>query len=341
MELIFTSFGLSHLPLHVPFFRLPPFDLSTLKPDYTALLLCDQLIFDGESFERLSDKNISALSGYSQMAEVIKALHAEGFVRVEDFSAVVDENRELLETMLERDLKMLDLWAPPLKESIQIWQNFIEANDRSVVDRLLISTRTFSSKMEEMAYMDIKPHVISHFALEAIESATKRRRAEHRAALRDMLTQYMSYVNANLVLSRSLDAGFLDWSNFAPFYRNKFLMVGHEDRPEQKKIDQVKQLFEVSFPDLTFWDTKPLIKALTDKRIFELRDLVDKAAQGEVEFDREFATRTFQEVLGIERRLDRVRNIVSYATLPIGFIPWIGTPAQKGIDELVNRVGGG
>ena len=56
---------------------------------------------------------------------------------------------------------------------------------------------------------------------------------------------------------------------------------------------------------------------------------------GKVRFDEHFAKSVLAEVLRSERKVTRFRNILGYATLPIGFIPGIGTPAQKVIEEAI------
>lgn len=41
------------------------------------------------------------------------------------------------------------------------------------------------------------------------------------------------------------------------------------------------------------------------------------------------------EVFEIEISLGKFRNIVSYVTLPLGFIPIIGKPVQKTVEEAI------
>ena len=52
----------------------------------------------------------------------------------------------------------------------------------------------------------------------------------------------------------------------------------------------------LSFPEFTFWTPVNIVRALKDKRIDDLRRLVEAAAKGDVEFDREFATRVLGEL---------------------------------------------
>jgi len=109
--------------------------------------------------------------------------------------------------------------------------------------------------------------IADKLAAEALRSATKRRSAKHRAALKERLSVYLSYVNANLVLSETFQAGFYDWFDFRPFYREKFTRVCREQMPSETPVESVKQLFEISFPELNHWTPSKIVRALKDKRI--------------------------------------------------------------------------
>jgi hypothetical protein len=50
-----------------------------------------------------------------------------------------------------------------------------------------------------------------------------------------------------------------------------------------------------------------------------------------------FANQTLREVLKIEKRASFTRKIVGFLTLPIEFIPWIGTPLQKATEETMSQ----
>ena len=181
--------------------------------------------------------------------------------------------------------------------------------------------------------------ITSYLLLERLlRSSSKRERRQHSDMLKEHLAEYLAYINANLVISHSLGIGFHDWCDFAPFYKKTSFSVGIDQTPEQKKIQKVKQLFELSFSEFTFWDNRHVITALKDKRIANLRDLVDKSCKEGKEFDLEYANRILHEVVGIEQRIGRFRKIVSYLTMPIGYIPWVGTPLQQGVNEVVGQI---
>ena len=314
MEILLTSFGASHLPPYRlenadSFYRMPPLTMSTtyndLVFDYSMLLLFDRVILDTESWTRMSSGN--KYRGYEGMKEVVKSLHDEGFVRIVDFDSIIQSKQDLLAKMLEQDLKRLDAWVAPLQESSKAWERFVV----SIRDAYPGETAGPEIEHHMSAYFHHYAHhasiVLSNRVLltAALSSSTKRRRRHYRDALRSVLPEYLSYVNANLVLSLELSAPFHDWSDMAPFYREKLLTVGKEELPEGSRINAIKQLFEVSFPEFAFLDSKSILRILKDKRLVQLRDLVDRAVKGEVTFDREFANRTLQEALGQPFRKSR------------------------------------
>jgi hypothetical protein len=178
-------------------------------------------------------------------------------------------------------------------------------------------------------------HMASFLVEDALSSSEKRKRKEYREPLRQVLRSYLAYVNANLILSNELGITFHDWLDFTPFYAAKFLSVGKDRDAVSEGQEQVERLFTISFPELAIRDTKALIRALNDKRLDDLRSLVNDAIAGKVKFDEQFAKSVLTEVLDSEKRARKVRNILGYASMPVGFLPWIGTPLQKILEEAI------
>jgi hypothetical protein len=123
-----------------------------------------------------------------------------------------------------------------------------------------------------------------------------------------------------------------------PFYRQKFLTLGHENLPGEKAAEASRQLFEISFPELAVTSPRHLISILRHKRVNELRTLVQEAADGRTVFDEDFARSVFREVIGTERTMARRRRIMSYVTAPLGFIPVVGNVAQIAVQEIADTV---
>ena len=85
-------------------------------------------------------------------------------------------------------------------------------------------------------------------------------------------------------------------------------------------------------------DPKTLARAFDDRRIDDLREMVQQAVRGKVEFNCEFAIRTLQEVLRVEGVAAVRRKFTGWSTLPLGLIPVIGTGVQKVAEETINTL---
>ncbi len=360
MKLLLTSFGLSHAQWRSAenpdlFYRMPPVSMSrathAFSPDYAVLLLADTIILDKATYERLLANHHHS---YAHVATMLRALHDEGFVTLEDFDTAIEPHRKLLDEALQRDLKQLDTWIVPLKESARQWQEFVLRLGESLRDEIyrarhgVIADNFFTLEPARSSQMAAWLHDANGYCTvglgtsqlmvqQAMESARMRRKAEYRDQLRFHLAGCLAYVNANILLSHKFDAGLHDWPDFQPFYNAKFLTIARDSAPGQHEINNIRKLFELSFPELAFQQPEELIKALKDKRIASLRDLVSSACKGEVEFDREFANRVLYEVFKVEQRMSMVRKVVSYATLPLHFVPFVGVPLQKVAEEAIEH----
>jgi hypothetical protein len=349
MKLILTSFGLSHLgdsPTRrvlrsSPFYRMPPVSMLRLGNrfllDYELLLLADTVIVDASTFDALRLPH----PAYQEVAEIVTELNKEGFIQVTDFDSVISENRDLLKHMLQSDMRRSRTWIRILGESTDIWRDFAQ---RVWSSQMLTgySMRDYVELHEYGHTMDMLrdyEHAYYSWGGRAggdsqivISQLMQSLRPEMR---RMILSDYLSYVNANLVLGEFLDAGFHDWMDFEPFYLEKFLNIGRTKSKTAASAESVRQLFKVAVPEVAEWAPKSLIRVLKDKRVTELRELVDSSTRGDVVFDHEFANRILREVLARQKKINRIRTIASYMTLPIGFVPGAGTLLQKGIEEAI------
>jgi len=354
-----TSFGVEHSLLsesgHETMFQhMPPVSFrrinETFMPDFELLLLCDSIVMDEASFDRLVHRSVPA---YLRVSETFQALRSEGRVELKDFSSTLRDHVELLDRMIEHDLKSLDQWVKPLSESLNLWMHFLQRSMKLIrIDREgwrdqfpfrgvrpdeihLTNFIVHEAHSTAALYLD-ETEDSSMLVYEALESSEKRKRRKYRGALRDVLRSYLTYVDANLILSHQFDVGLHDWLDLTPFYATKFLSVGQGEDPVVESKTQLERLFTVPFPDLALHNTRALIKALNDKRIEDLRRLVAEAVAGHVQFDDEFAKAVLRDVFRSSERAKHWRSVIGYATLPIGLIPWVGTPVQKIVEESVS-----
>jgi len=354
MKIMLTSFGIGQTFTEEEkkrsiFYQMPPVSFRIVKetfmPDYDLLLLCDKLVMDELSFHNLIDHPVHA---YKQVAETMNALNTEGYIELADYSKLLNSNSELLNRMVDQDIYSIDQWINPLKESLSIWRHFLNNSmkifheDESGLlqylfhDEPLHYQRGYAQDTTDAKWYSSSD--ISMLVDEALKFSAKRKHKENREALRDVLRAYLGYINTNLILSNELQVGFHDWIDLMPFYGAKFMSVGKANDPLQEKRKEVENLFTIPFPELAIRDTHSLLKALDDKRIVDLRQLINDSVEGKVHFDQQFTKEVLSEVLHIERKVKRWRNITGYITLPLEFIPWVGSVTEKIVGETVSTI---
>lgn len=327
---VIVTRGPSHNAERDLFLRMPPVnmhhDLHQFSPEYSTLLLFDRIVLDLTTFDLLQFQPHPA---YALVADTMKALQSEGFLELVAYSDILEQNEDLLNVMLENDLNSLNQWIGVLHDSLLIWDRFVR------------------SALTEHPDIDMDPDIdnLRVFIHDSVGMAgyllkgfQDRHEEDLRRSLREVVTAYLKYVNSTLILSNEIGAGFHDWGDFLPFYRRKFLSLGHEELPGERHIEASRTLFEVSFPNLAVKNPTQLLKILQHKRVNELRALVQEAVDGKVTFDVEFARSVFTEAIQGERTLAKQRRLVGFITAPIGFIPMIGNLAQIGIQEVAATV---
>lgn len=329
------------------FYRMPPTALELrgryLAPSYGILLLCSRIVVDTESYDRLTSAGDSA---YRHVADVIQALYDEGFIVLEDYSQRLTAARHAIKARVAAVLNSMS-WTGPLAESLQLWSNFVAVAGQALKserDNYIHEAATHSAdSLEDRAYSHALGTELVHeeFKLDLFQTDVAnvpiRRVHGMYSEVKDILVSYLTYVEMNIELSRQLRAPIYDWADYGPFYRRR-LANSDLQTPFDAQTTAVTQLFNVTFPEFRPRSPAGLIKILRDRRIESLRQLVADSVAGSAAFDREFAVRTLFDVVRTEKRIARFRNITSYALLPAGYIPVVGTPLAKAAEEATDAL---
>jgi hypothetical protein len=331
MDLMLTSFGLRDANPSLrrsPFFGMPPTAFAItqrcLEPDYAALLLSERIIIDEESYERLTHRRHWS---YNVVADTMRALQSEGFLRLENYSHLLAPHENAIAAAVEQDVREPAQWRRALSVSVERWSSFVELT-RLEAPLLYASDGPSVSVRDSLRW-------VSGYLSHVIEGpdAYLHSRVPFTEEIDTILREYLTYVESNIRLAQELRTPLYDWYDYQPFYEQKLTGLR---RSKNTELQKVQQLFDVSFPEFSIASSRQLIRILKDKRISQLRELISTAARGDVTFDREFAVRVLLEVLSSEEAIGRYRSIISYGLLPLGLIPTIGTPLQKAAEEAVS-----
>lgn len=355
MDLMLTSFGFG-MKKHVegsPFLQMPPLLMDETTGffviDFCSFLMFDRVLLDKASYDWIQNYDYStdhmrhdwlprlqkAQKDYGQLLYHLK--DRERLV-LTDFQSTLESCGSVLEEAVSYDMKNLQEWAAPLEESTEAWSR----QWRTAIDAA--NSGFAKDDQDQQKAISILVHETCHrrgipyFHIDALKKWKKRQPSDLRKHTREYLREYITYINANIIISRELAVPFIDWEDMHPFYRKKFRISGQQQQTERETVQQARKLFEVMFPYFVPTDLKAIVRAVEDKRIADLRELVAAAVRGDVAFDAEFAANTFREVLKLEHRALLRRKIVGWATLPLGFVPEVGTGLQKAVELGINTV---
>lgn len=352
MRLLISSFGLNmhsfdyKLPASNDyFFRMPPavsmrnyFGLEFV-PDYPIFFLFDKYVIDAQTYESLQRSHFYYYAG---MASMFDALKTTGRLEVQDYDAIVLNYRQEIEASAKYDLRNIESWAKVFEESSSIWREFAtlvqelletETKGRELNAEEQLLSATFRSNQNLM----IPFHHIRNIE-DVLKNWRKRVDSQLRDEVRNVVLQYFRYLAANLCLGELLGAAIHDWADMEPFYRKKLQITLRVSDQTRERTQHIRQLFRLLFPAFEPVNPRDLAKALDNKRIEGLRNLVNDAVEGKVIFDAEYAIATMREVLRLEKQASRVREIIGWVTTPLDFVPWAGNVLQKGSEIVLSHL---
>lgn len=355
MKILLSSFGVTENvndKPQSPYYLMPPMRSvnNSIMPDYSTLLLFNQIVMDVNSFDfvmqwnerveaqisriertkNVSNKEKDDLSkSILAFIDTFKLMKQEGFIELVDFNAILGQRKNLLKKMLDYDMSISDVWMKPLKTSLQIWDKFTKNAPSS------LNPHPSSLHIANNKTALIKANL--HLRERMLETKKPYER-DVTDILERHLREYLNYVNCNLILSNTLNVPFHDWGDYSPFYEQKFLSVGQIESNIQKEKSYAQKLFQVSFPEFEITKPSTFMKVLTDKRIEDLRSMIRESVENGNQFDVKFARETLKTVFNLEKKTAKYRSLISWVTKPIDFIPWAGNLASMLVDEFAGHM---
>lgn len=342
MKLMISCWTYEDSLSHDPFFNMPPGfymkDYSRgIVPDYPLLLLFDEYVGSRESFRLVHENEV-----YKEVAELWDALLADGRLTLQDYGAAAASEKATIEQSVRYDLRNIDSWFPAFRESVTEWRHFL-ATATSTLRKKRAETGLSPSEEGLMACVrrkntrDFMVPKDTEWNVEQVFGGWRRRiDKDIRTDVLYIAEQYFRYVATNIVVSQKLGASLHDWADVAPLYHLK-LKIGLQDSPAESEATHVRQLFRVMFPEFRPKSVRAFVRALSDPSVKNLRALVKDASNEKIVFDQAFANETIRRLFESERRLAVQRQVTGWLSLPIHFVPVVGTVAQKVIEEGVVR----
>jgi hypothetical protein len=375
MDIILTSFGMGMQSSNAksPFQRMPPLfldegaarDLPVPWPrfylDYAVFFMFDRVIVDEGTYEKAvsgeprdsdSDRSprpsmIEAVrEATREYAGVLRSLQVSGRLILKNFDSIKSRTQPVLEQAIALDLSEIPRWGRSIESSISQWRSVRNRFSDQITDMRSIGLTDFEHEgihvlTQLMSIGEMRAHFSSYEIIGTIRRWKKRQPAEVRILARKLLRDYLAYINFNLILSCECQSPFIDWTDMQPLYEENFRPHGQDclrASESQQIAEKSRRLFNCLFPSLIPKSHTEMMRAINDKRTDDLRNFVKNAIDRGETFDTLECAAILKEILRLERRAGVRRSITGWATLPLGFIPVVGTPIQKGAEELINRL---
>jgi hypothetical protein len=326
-----------------PFFSMPAISLQTVGPgfipDYPVFLLFDEFVIDEKTYHLLSKREHW---GYNEYADLVQTLYEAGRLTIESYESLLEPYKDVVKEAVEYDLGMLRSWHREFEELASRWKKFANIASREITQR--IGTREPTKEEDAILFciqyseLGMVPTPDGLLILDALKSWNKALDPIIRKRTRFITGDYFRYVTSNILLSNITGAIAHEWFDLEPLYLRKLSVGGHPEPDAVGEMKQARKLFEIMFSEFHPKDSASFVNLLEDSRVESLRTLLRRATLGEEEFDSEFATRTYREVLKVEHAIAAKRNLVGWLSQPLGFIPWVGSFLQKATEVASGRM---
>jgi hypothetical protein len=325
------------------FFSMPAISLQTIGPgfipDYPVFLLFDEFVIDQRTYDLLSNRHHW---GYDEYADLVQTLNESGRLTIESYDSLLEPYRDVVQQAVNYDLSNLRSWHRDFEELASRWKRFGEIATQKIIEKRDTGELTDEERAVlncvKFSQLGMIPTPDGLKILDALKSWNKSLDPYIRKRTRAITGDYFRYITSNILLSKITGAVAHEWFDLEPLYLRKLSVGGHPRSNTLSDMGQARKLFEIGVFEYHPKDSAAFVNLLEDSRVESLRTVVRRATLGEETFDSEFASRTLNEVLKIERAITSKKNVVGWITQPLGFIPWVGSFLQKATEVAAGKM---
>lgn len=328
---------------------MPPLKIYSngiIDLEFGPLLVVDYLVMDSAAFDRMQMDKTPVMM---RVRESLRELRNEGFLRLVDYTSILNRNREwILESSREQASDPLR-WSKALQLAVTGWEGardqFRQVVDASHYDMAMHIPFGIYAYLSDSG-TDITEDNYQR-ARRLIFSERERVPRPDREVLSMCLRPYLDHVFSCMAVRNELQLPLADWENLRPLYLRLYRQFGPTKPPADQIQDKVRELFACAIPTYEPESVKQLLKLLKDKRIEVLRAFVRVAVKEGHQFSHNDVERVLREIHAVNVRKGRIGsglNITGFvvgASLTvtgIGAVPGIiAAAAASGIQEVAQR----
>ena len=304
-------------------------------PDLSVLMMFGEFAMDAEAHERISGNAPPAWLG--AWPDVVQMLEAEGALSVVDVKREVKRTGAIRGAMLRRDMQNPQRWA----NAMDYFDNILAAAERAFGPVVPAARRPFSweydaGRTPNVRGSDGEVHSPFSTLLMATDEDLDDAHSQLQGAALDHLRSHLREVNAGLGVASALDIAPMFWAPYKGYLEEKGVQGAL--REAQDQADAARLFFSVTFPRFRLESVRELARLRCDKRLSQLREVITAASRSGEIIDPQYPQRILEEVLQVERKIGRTRQICGWISSAIGCVPIPGLPlGATAMSELVSR----
>ena len=302
-------------------------------PDFSVLIMFDEFIIPGQAYERI--RSLPRESWAGTWPEVIDLLDAEGALSTVDIEEQTKQVASIRGGMLRKDMRDPARWA----SAMMYYDNLMATADRALGQGPSsvgsLDWRFDPEMIPGVRGSDGHNHILSAAPLtDPGEDPDDPHFELHQVAL-DHLRGQLREVNAGLAMAARLDVAPMFWAPYKGYLEAKSDEATRA-RSAEERAEAARLFFRIAFPRYGPETVRELSQLRRDGRLRQLRQVIQSASKtGEV-MDPEYPQRVLEDVLRVERKVGRERQIMAWISSAIGLIPFPGVGfAATGGSELV------
>jgi hypothetical protein len=278
----------------------------------------DEFTISGEAYERLTHEGVSKWFG--AWPEVVRLLYAEGALSLADVGNELSRVGSVRGRMLKRDLKDVGRWAEAMGYHDSLFAS---------ADRALDPGQSLGSPFGWTYDPDVAPavkgsdgkfHVLSAGPLlSPTDDAVEAHQRLHDEAVAQLRLQ-LQEVNAGIAVAQALDCAPMFWAPYKRYLQEKGRGSGLIDSAGEH-AEAARLFFEIAFPRFRPTSARDLGRLRCDRRVRQLREVILSSARTGDVMDPRYPQRVLEQVVRVERKVGRSRQIVAWMSTALGLVP--------------------
>jgi hypothetical protein len=297
---------------------------SGLDLHFAPLLLCDEAIIDEESFDRI----IHTRADYAaRIANSFSVLSDRGFLKKIDFRNTLRSNASKIAVATNFELESVDKWVDVIRKDFEKWETNREIYKRGLGSSYDFTVRAPTGVLEALSVIGRKKSERNLSFMRRILFKHKHVRSSGETdILKEIVRPYLDYVHSYLLLWEKYKMPVSDWEENGNIFKRK-LELGFKTDTAIQGSENLKTIFSVALSKLEPSNVQSFLRVVRDKRMKELRDVVQVCGQEGADFDYEFLQKIIIELGARRPRVGRANTIINAIGWAAGVIPTVlGAP---------------